>query len=128
VIIRSRTALTLRGKGNPVIDANGSLEPLWIDASDNIRVDGLVLEDSEYSVIYAELSDDVTIERCTIRGNVRWGIRSRGCDRMVISRNTIADSDWHGIILDTSGAEVSDIEVRGSRNSFARNKFKKTSP
>jgi nitrous oxidase accessory protein NosD len=102
VLVDGKSQLTLRGKGRPVIDGQGSATPLTIQGSEQITVDGLGFEDAPEQLVLVVDSSSVAIQRCSLESTPEdsSGIRALGSANLVIQKNAFQDLGEDGVVFE----------------------------
>lgn len=105
VVIRSRTG-GAHFVGTAVTDASNR-DLFFLNGASHVIIHGLHVSDAHRSGIRVSLSDDITIQGCTIHDNGRWGIFSDFSDRTDVLGNHIWGSEVeHGVYLSNSGDDL----------------------
>jgi parallel beta-helix repeat protein len=113
VSLFQKEQLVLRGKGKPVIDATRLGTGLTIDDSSDIEVSGFVIQNPLQQGIFVRQSLDVSVRQCTVlEGCATAGIGVDQCERVLLEKNRIEDTDAVGILLQSGiGLGATDSQV-----------------
>jgi predicted regulator of Ras-like GTPase activity (Roadblock/LC7/MglB family) len=117
-VVDDKTDLTIKGKGKPVVEGSvGTLTVIAILASQDVTLDGLVVQASTDRLVDIAGSTDVTVKRCTLTGAVD-GIRAHDSANVLIEKNTFTD-------IENDAADLSSDDEDGpaTTSRIAKNQF-----
>jgi hypothetical protein len=120
VLVDGKQGITLKGAGKPAIDVQGAATPLTVQNSQQIVVDGLVLENALEHLVVIAGSSEVTILRCTLQNTPDEGdgINAENSANLVIEKNLFRDVGGDGVDFDDDTDEVTDSRI--AKNRFER--------
>ncbi|MHC4862018.1 MAG: right-handed parallel beta-helix repeat-containing protein [Planctomycetota bacterium] len=99
VTIRGKSGVVLKGKGKPVIDAEGSGNPITIDGCTNVDVVGFVLDQAGIRGVIVTGSSVVTVSKCTVRNSAGDGVVVHDSSLVVVTKCRFEDIAQTGVSL-----------------------------
>lgn len=118
--LTDRQALSLRGKGEVVVDAENAGPALAITGSRDIVVKNVRFTNSLGPLVQIEFSKDIAIKKCEIDGSERGaGIETRRSHRLRFTRNVVDRIDGTCIAINRD-----DLDLPSRNTTVSRNKIR----
>ncbi|MCA9298283.1 MAG: right-handed parallel beta-helix repeat-containing protein, partial [Phycisphaerales bacterium] len=117
-VIDTKTAITLRGKGKPVIDGGGGAGAIaTVDSSVGIVLDGLVIRNSGDRGIVVMDSDDVVVRRSMITAIDVDAVRAWASSNVLVEKCVITNA-LSGVDFSAEGASPASTTSVVQKNRF----------
>jgi parallel beta-helix repeat protein len=117
--VDGRTALTIKGKGKPIVDGAGAaITVVTVRGSQDIVLDGFVIQGSSERLLDILASQDVTIRRCTFTAGFDALRAHDGSTGVRVEKNTFTNIAHDGVAFTADETPSPATDSRITKNRF----------